>query len=102
AFRPRFPKWTAPLADTGKANTAPGPHEPAPDAIRGSHTVLLNHGVGEPVIDGSPMRSGRSVLFTPVNVLIPVTMFTGLPVCACVMTASCHPSTARLPLNGSS
>jgi hypothetical protein len=55
-------------------------------AIRGSQTALLNHCVVDPMMDGSPTRSGRSVLFTPLNALMLVMMFNGLPVCACVTT----------------
>src|SRR5438128_11460878 len=40
AFRRRLPKWKAPLADTGSAKTELEVHEPA---MRGSHTLLLNH-----------------------------------------------------------
>ena len=40
AFRPRFPKWNTPLADTGSANTDDAVHDPA---MRGSQTLLLNH-----------------------------------------------------------
>ena len=51
---------------------------------------------------GSPTRSGRSALLTPVSVLMAVTMLMGLPLWSWVMTPICQPSVKRLPLNGSS
>ena len=62
--------------------------------------TLLNHCVVEPRIAGSPMRSGRSVLFTPVKLLIAVTMFTGLPVCACVTMAELPAFDSAIALEG--
>src|SRR4051794_6298108 len=53
-FLTRFPKWTAPPADTGNAKTELDEHAPAPAGIRGSHTPLLNHCVTDPMIAGSP------------------------------------------------
>ena len=50
----------------------------------------------------APMRSGRTRLFVPVIVEMFVTMFSGLPVCACSTTTSCQPSLRRLPWNGRS
>ena len=38
-----------PFAETGSANTELDVHEPG---IRGSHTLLANHWVGEPMITG--------------------------------------------------
>src|SRR5262249_44569678 len=63
AFLPRLRKWNTPLGDFGSANTELDVHEPA---MLGSHTLLLNHWVGDPMMRGSPTRSGRSVLTTPV------------------------------------
>src|SRR5438128_764079 len=74
-----LPKCSTPPADTGSANTDELLHEPAAGAaMRGSQTVLANHCVGVPTIDGSPTRSGRSDV-TPVSVLSVVMMLTGLP-----------------------
>src|SRR4051794_25523568 len=47
------------------------------------------------------MRSGRTVA-EPVTVVMFVTMFSGLPVCACSTTTTCQPSFHRLPWNGRS
>src|SRR5262245_10978649 len=55
AFLPRFPKWYTPLGEIGSANTELELHEPE---MRGSHTLLLNHWVGDPMMCGSPTRSG--------------------------------------------
>src|SRR4051812_22163538 len=99
ALRPRLPKWNVPSAETGSANTELDVHEPA---IRGSHTELANHWVGSPMIVGSPIRSGRSELLTPVNWPWLVTMLIGLPLCACVIADSCQPVTNALPVNGRS
>src|SRR5262245_46303718 len=99
ALRPRLPKWKTPSAETGSANTELDVHDPA---TRGSHTELLNHCVGDPTMDASPIRSGRSELLTPVNVVMFVTMLIGLPLWACVITPTCQPSLNRLPLNGRS
>src|SRR5262249_30862570 len=99
AFRGRFPKWNTPLGETGSAKTELDVHEPA---MRGSHTTLLNHCVGDPMMRGSPTRSGRNVFAEPVNVPSPITMLNGLPVCACTMSPISHPSLRRLPVNGRS
>src|SRR5882672_9616193 len=97
-----LPRCSTPLGDTGSANTDDELHEPAAGAaMRGSQTALLNHCVGEPRIDGSPTRSGRSDV-TPVSVLSVVITFSGLPDWNCRTPVTCQPSNRRLPWNGSS
>src|SRR5215831_3157613 len=96
-----LPRCSTPLGETGSANTDDELHEPAPDAMRGSQTALLNHWFGEPMIDVSPTRSGRNDV-TPVSVLSVVMMLTGLPDWNGSTPVTCQPSLRRLPLNGSS
>src|SRR6185369_2494945 len=98
AFLGRLPKWNVPSGDTGIANTDDAVHDPV---IRGSQAALSNHRVGSPTTFNVPIRSGRSVLTTPLNVVTLVTRFTGFPVCACTMPPICHPSAKALPVNGS-
>src|SRR5437762_13775248 len=76
ALRGRLPKWNVPSGDTGIANTELDVHD---TAMRGSQTVLSNHLFRSPVTFSVPIRSGRSVLTTPLNVPMFVTMFRGLP-----------------------
>src|SRR5262245_38003039 len=101
-LRPRLPKWKTPLLDTGSAKTELAVQEPA---IRGSQTVLVNHGSGLalPIMLMGPIRSGLSgAETTPLMLVMLVTMLIGLPLCSWVMLESCQPSTRRLPLKGSS
>ncbi len=57
-FRPRLPKWTTPLGDTGWMNNVPdGQTLPG----RGSQTALGNHWLALPKIGTDPTASGRRV-----------------------------------------
>ena len=49
-----------------------------------------------------PITSGLTVFGTPFNMLLLVTMLTGLPLCAWTIAAICHPRVTGLPVNGNS
>src|SRR5262249_35988722 len=106
-FRPKLPKWKTPLLDTGSAKTELEVQKPAvvETVIRGSQTVLVNHGAGLalPMMLIGPIKSGLSgAVLTPLMLVKLVTMLIGLPLCNWVMLESCQPSTRRLPLKGNS
>src|SRR6266542_2157692 len=101
---------------TGKTATAPAGQEPPG---RGSQTKLGNHWTPIPtaaavveMVTGPP-TSGRNVA-RPVNELafaagivpiapaFPANRVTGFPLCDCVTSDSCHPSTSRFLWNGNS
>ena len=73
-----------------------------PKRATGVNTEVSNQRSTLPMILIGPVTSGRSVPATPLNVLLVVTMLTGLPLCDWTIAASCQPSTNRLPRNGNS
>ena len=73
-----------------------------PNRFTATKALVSNHWSIWPTVCTGPIRSGRTVFGMPLIVLVLVTMFTGLPLCACTTAAICQPSTIGFPRNGSS